>query len=174
MFDVIKSRYHRDTDRILMLSLFQLLWTALDPSGYVGHINKDLFPHTPMHSVLLHYSLGDTKVTWLGAQQLGRAAGCLMYESQRAEYNVSVAGFERIGDEVVIDTLAGGGKEMDKCLIQGWDYGEPQVPFINKPPTAGDTHDWTHKQDDAQAANFKFWSEGIIYNACNGPCIGRN
>ena len=64
LFDIIKTRYHSDTDRILLLSLFQLLWNALDPAGYVGHIGKDLLPNTPVHSILFHYSLGDCQVTW--------------------------------------------------------------------------------------------------------------
>ena len=173
LFDIIKSRYHRDTDRILLLSLFQLLWTALDPSGYVAHINQDLLPHTPMHSVLFHYSLGDAKVTWLGAQQLGRAAGCSMYESQVREYNVSLYGFEMMKDTEIIDTTTTNGAN-GKCLIQGWNYDLPQVPFINKPPDKGSSHDWTKKQEDAQAANHKFWSDGVIYNACKGPCNGQS
>ena len=170
LFDIIKTRYRSDTDRILMLSLFQLLWTALDPSGYVSHINQDLFPNTPMHSILFHYSLGDAQVTWLGAQQLGRAAGCYMYESQVPEYNESLYGFEFLDDSVTIDTKTE--KDANKCLIQGWNYNEPQVPFYNKPPTGPDTHEFTRRQVDSQEANHRFWSEGIIYNACEGPCNG--
>ena len=111
-------------------------------------------------------------MSWLGAEQLGRAAGCYMYESQVPEYNETLYGFEFIDDSVIINTMANNGTDGNKCLIQGWNYNEPQVPFVNKPPTGQDTHGYTRRQATAQAANYKFWSDGIIYNPCNGPCNG--
>ena len=152
------------------MSLLELLWNSLEPSGYVSHINKDLFPNTPMHSILFHYSLGDAQVTWLGAEQLGRAAGCYMYKSQVPEYNETLYGFQFIEDSVVINTSIAA--DANKCVIQGWNYNVPQVPFVNKPPEGADTHEYTRRQTTSQAANYKFWNEGIIYNPCGGPCNG--
>ena len=36
-----------------------------------------------------------------------------------------------------------------------------------------DTHQWTGQQQDAQEAAWDFFENGIIKNACGGPCNGK-
>ncbi|ETO07439.1 hypothetical protein RFI_29953 [Reticulomyxa filosa] len=133
-------------------------------------MSDDPFPATPKHSVLIHYGLGDAQVSWLGAEEIGRALNAYMFESNVAEYNETLFGFQFIPDSKVINVTQFPGSH----LIQGWNFNEPQVPFVNRPPDcADDTHEFTRRQATAIQANHVFWTQGLIYNACNGSCNGE-
>ena len=36
----------------------------LSPEGYLHHISADPLRGTPVHTVMMHYGLGDAQVTW--------------------------------------------------------------------------------------------------------------
>ena len=58
-------------------------------------------------------------------------------------------------------------------LIQGWDFGAPQVPFVNVPaPRATDAHEKPRRTLTAQEQTHRFLTEGVVYNACGGACHG--
>merc|ERR1712130_608378 len=167
-----------DIDRVLLFEIIQLLWNSLEPSGYINHINMNnynhLLPSTPTHNVLIHYSLGDAQVTWLGAQIIARTLGCYMYRSQKPEYNESLYGYNWIDDDNYIINVSDPEYDNGACLIMGWNYDVPQVPFVNLPPLSQyDTHDDTSHQSDAQMANYRFFADNILYNPCNGTCNGK-
>eukprot|EP01084_Bolivina_argentea_P060611 110720_1 len=169
----LEQRYNDSSmDIDLFYSGAQMLWNRLSPSGYVGHlIPNDGYLGVPDKYVLLQYSLGDHQVSWLGGQQLGRTINAKMYRSNVAEYNETLYSLNWINDDVTINvsTVKGG-----VAMISGWDYKQPQVPFVNIPPNQGkDTHDFTSEQNDAQQASFRLYTEGIIYNMCNGSCQGK-
>ena len=168
--DILRTRYRNNLDVLLVYSMSQLLWNRLSPSGYLHHMIRNPLIGTPVHNVLIQYSLGDHQVSWLGAEQMGRSLNASMYVSNVPEYNESLYAANTLQDTDVIDTWADPGHVM----IQGWDYGQPQVPFVNLPPREGsDTHQWTGQQEDAQQAAWIFYEQGLITNQCKGPCKGE-
>ena len=122
--DMIKIRYPNDIERVLFISLVEILWLRLEPLGYVSHIINNPLPNTPIHNVLFHFSLGDAQVTWLGAEQLGRSLDCYMFNSQISEYNETLYGFNFVNDNFTINTH--NPNDNGKCAIQGWNYNAPQ------------------------------------------------
>merc|ERR1712129_118618 len=169
---ILQGRYASNLDVLLIYSFAQMLFTRITPSGWLHHMNRDSLIGTPKHNVLIQYGLGDHEVSWLGAQQMGRSLDAVMYESNVAEYNETLYSDNFIADDVVIDTFA---DPSGHVMIQGWNYDEPQVPFVNLPPEEGDNvHQWTGQQYDAQVAALMFYEQGLITNACKGPCNGVN
>lgn len=166
LFDVIKVRYPDPGTRIALLAVMELLWNRLEPAGYLHHISRDPLPNTPGHTVIGHYGLGDAQVTWLGMLTIGRSIGAHMFESNVREGNETLFGFPFIKDT---DTLSTPGQH----LIQGWDFGAPQVPFVNVPaPRATDAHEKPRRTLTAQEQTHRFLTEGVVYNACGGACHG--
>merc|ERR1719474_110188 len=166
---VLVQRYQNNLDIVLIYAFAQMVFTPITPSGYLHHMARDPLPGTPKHSVLIQYGLGDWEVSWLGAQQMGRSLDAVMYESNVAEYNESVYSAHFIKDDVTINTF----EDPGHVMIQGWNFDEPEMPFVNLPPNEGDNvHRWTSLQHEAQAATIKFYDEGIIENVCGGACQG--
>ena len=167
--DVIRLRYDNDFDRIWILSSFQLLWNRLSPSGYLTHITKEPFENTPIHTVMMHYGLGDGEVTWLAAEQMGRTLNASMFISNVHEPNETLYGFNWINDDFKINTTNNPGMH----IIQGWNYPVPNAPFINIPTNCTtNTHQYTRRQPDAQRAINDFFTKQIWYNPCNSSCNG--
>lgn len=165
-FDVMKVRYSDPVDRINLMQVLQMLWDRAEPAGYMSSINKDLFPDTPKHEVILHYGLGDAQVSWLGAHAIARSVDAVMYASNAKENNENFYGFELLDD---VTTMVNG-----RSAIQGFDYMSPQAPIYNKPPLKeGDTHECPRKDDRAQAQMGHFFLTGEIKNTCGGTCIAE-
>lgn len=74
MFNIIKAEYE-PLDRIMLLTMFQLLWDRADPAPFTSSEFKDPLPNTPAKKILAQYGLGDAQVTWLGALTMGRSIG---------------------------------------------------------------------------------------------------
>ena len=167
---LLQQRYENNVDMLLIYAFAQMVFTRITPSGYLHHLNRDPLIGTPKHNVLIQYGLGDWQVSWLGAQQMGRSLDAVMYESNVAEYNESVYSKHFIKDDVTINTF----EDPGHVMIQGWNFNEPQMPFVNLPPNQGDNvHQWSAQQYEAQEAAIRFYEEGIIANACGGPCNGK-
>lgn len=90
--------------------------------------------------------------------------GASMYESNVQEGNETLFGFEFLADNAT----------TTKSVIQGWDFGAPQVPFVNVPPTKSDTHEDTRRAVTAQQQSHEFFVTGTISNKCKGPCKKTN
>ena len=168
---IIESRYPVDVDRIWVLSLIQLLWTQCSPSGYINHLNDPnnlLTLDDTVSNVLIHYNLGDSQVSWLGALNMGRSLNCYMYDSQVREGNETLFGFNFISDDTVIDVTLP--ENIGACKIQGWFFSHPTIPFVNVPPKLEfNTHFDT--QTEGLDAIEQLWFNGKIDNECYGPCI---
>jgi hypothetical protein len=164
LFDIIKIRYGNPVDRISLLALMQALWDRMDPVGYLHAISRSPLPNTPAHTVVFNYGLGDSQVSWLGCHTLARSVGATMFVSNVAEGNESLAEFPQVPDTTVLGQY--------QHVVQGWDFGAPQVPFVNIPPNeATDTHEFTRRAPTSQAQMAHFFYTGQIINACGGPCI---
>ena len=170
-FDILKDRYIQDVDRIMLMSWFELLWVRLEPAGYINHLNKDPFTGNPIHNVIIESALGDAQVSWLAGQNIGRTLDCYMYDSDVSEGNETLYGYDFINDNVVINI-----SESDNngaCMIQIWNYNVPLVPFVNlPPPRTYDTHGFNKLQPQTQQENHDLFTQGILYNDCDGPCNG--
>lgn len=167
LFPAIKARFHDPVDRILLLSLIQLLWDRTEPAGYVDAISHRPLPNTPRSTVLMHYGLGDAQVSWLGAHLLGRSlepGGASMFAS-----NVREAGEELVGFTLVADDS----EVANRSAIVGFDFGAGQVPLVNKPPDkATDAHEKPRRDPRAQLMMDYFFRTGKVKNFCGGPCNG--
>lgn len=111
------------------------------------------------------------QVTWLSGQNLGRSLGCYMYNSDVSEGNETLYGYNFINDNVVINISES--NEKSACMIQGWNYNVPMVPFVNlPPPRTYDTHGFNKLQPQTQQENYNLFTKGILQNDCNGACNG--
>jgi len=159
--DLLKLKYPRSIDRMESLALIQILWDRMDGSGYASYISNPL-PNTPSHRSIWHYGLGDAQVSWLGAHAIALSAGASMYASNVREGNETLTQFNLIADSTVLTT---------GNLIMGFDYGLPQVPFVNIPPNDGyDAHECPRRTPEAQQQMAHFFITGEIINTCNGAC----
>eukprot|EP00055_Hartaetosiga_balthica_P010956 m.48442 g.48442 ORF g.48442 m.48442 type:complete len:649 (-) comp7397_c0_seq1:95-2041(-) len=164
LFDILKVRYPDPTVRISLMTVIQLLWDRMEPSGYLHHITRDPLPNTPAHTVIGHYGLADAQVTWLGMLMIGRSIGASMFESNVQQNNETLYGFNLIPDTA---TLSKPGQN----LVQGWYWDTPAPPIENLPASKStDTHEKERRSPHAQAMTHRFLAEGIIYNDCGGPC----
>jgi hypothetical protein len=85
-FLAIRLRYSDPIDRIMILSLMGALWDRAEPSGFIGHLSKDLLPGiTRPKRVMLDYALGDAQVTYLGAYHMARTIPAKMFEGNGTE-----------------------------------------------------------------------------------------
>ena len=48
----------REQERLLILSIMQLVWDRGEADGYAHHMTSDPLPNTPAHTVLLHEAFG--------------------------------------------------------------------------------------------------------------------
>lgn len=162
LFALLKVRYPRSIDRMIVLGLMQALWDRMDPSGWAAYIEAPR-PGTPAHRVVMHYGLGDHQVTWLGAHTIARSVGASMFAGNVREGNETLAEFPTVADDTVLTTGS---------LIMGFDFGFPVNPFDNNPPTSGpDAHECPRRAPQAQAQMALFFATGNIANTCGGPCV---
>eukprot|EP00054_Salpingoeca_dolichothecata_P016522 m.96985 g.96985 ORF g.96985 m.96985 type:complete len:639 (-) comp22014_c0_seq1:116-2032(-) len=162
LYDILRPRYTKPQDRMLLLSVMQLLWDRCEPSGWLHHISDSPLPNTTSHRVIFHYGLGDAQVSWLGTMTAARSVGAKMYSSNVKEYNATLFGFPFVDDSTVL-------KEGNLAL--GFDFGVPPVPYVNVAPSKKyDTHEDTRRTSFAQEQTHQFLATGEIVNACKGPC----
>jgi hypothetical protein len=133
--------------------------------AFMRAISMDVLPNTPQHTVIFNYGLGDAQVSWLGCHTIARSAGASMYASNVREGNETLSGFPFITDATILTALGDN-------LIQGWNFGAPQAPFVNIPPNkATDAHELVRRTPTAQLQMATFFWQGQIINACNGTCF---
>jgi hypothetical protein len=142
-------------DLQLALGVVQMLWDRTEPSGYAPYINRDPFPGTPSHEVLIHVAIGDHQVSPLGAHVLARGVGA----KNMAPVNRSIFG---------IPEAAG---PLTGSVMVEWDFGLPKAPDVNVPMTMGDDpHDAVRKLHEAMDQSSEFFRKGVVTNLCDGKC----
>ena len=171
LFDLLRVRYPRSLDRMLSIAFFQLLWDRMDGSGWSAYITAPsgaaggagVLPGTPSHRAVWHYGLGDAQVSWLGCHLASRAAGAVMFASNVHEGNETLAQFAKVADDAVV---------RSGNVVMGFDFGFPDVPFVNVPPSDGhDAHECPRRAPNAQAQMRRFFETGDIVNTCGGACV---
>jgi hypothetical protein len=162
---LFKARYPDSLDRFMWFGILQLLWDRADPGGYMNYITSNPLPNTPTHEILIHNALGDKQVTYIGAYNLARSVGAVMFESNVHEPNETLFGFPFVKDTDIATTAA----------IVTWDFPNiPPVPQKDIPPDWGtDTHEGPRREQTSQDMMYHFFTTGEIKNFCQGPCHGK-
>lgn len=62
IFDLLEVEYSDPSDRMMFISVMQMLWDRADPNGFMSHVISDPLPNTPIKSMLLQYGEGDAQV----------------------------------------------------------------------------------------------------------------
>jgi hypothetical protein len=155
-FFLLKGVYPYSPDLQRVLALVQLFWDHTEPGGYIDSINKELFPNTPKHEVLIHVAIGDHQVTPLGAHIMARSVSAK---------SIAPANRPIWGVDEVAAPLTGG------SAIVEWEFGTPEAPKTNVPNSAGaDPHDLVRELDAAQAQERDFFLEGVVKQYCKEKC----
>ena len=154
-FFLLGTVYDQSADVQIALGLVQLLWDKTEPAGYMTYITDDTLPGTPKHQILIHPALGDHQVTPLGAERMARAVGARsVAPAVRPIWGVPEAPAPFEGSAIV-----------------EFDFGLPEAPKTNTPPTAGeDPHELPRRQAPAIAQANAFFREGVVKQFCKGKC----
>lgn len=154
-FDIIKAKYDDPLHVMYLLALAQILWDRTEPSGYTQFIERDLFPGTPSHRVIIRPALGDHQVTNLGAHVMARAVGAAHLDNGLRE----VWGLERVTSPY-----------QGSALVE-YDFGIPTDPLDNLPQReCGDPHDVLRTIPEGMQQLDHFWRTGEITSYCSGAC----
>ncbi|CAI8044162.1 hypothetical protein GBAR_LOCUS24525 [Geodia barretti] len=172
-FEVLMRILYPDpVDYITSIGAMDLLWSRLEPAGYMSYITEDPLPGTPTHRVLYQYGLGDAQVNILGLYAIARSARAVMFESNvRCQFLLPDTG------QVVTEKLFGFPLLPDDTTVTqdvvavGFDCGAPPEPADNIPPNAAtDTHEGPRRSPLAQEQMDIFLRSGEIKNVCGGTC----
>jgi hypothetical protein len=154
-FEIMRSSWHDPREVLLGLSLVQLLWDRVEPTGWTAHVRDDTLPGTPAHDVLVRAARGDHLVTTLGAHVMARTMGLPQ-----------------------LDTGLGAspGLALREGPIEGsayaeFDFGLPPDPVCNVPqPLCEDPHGKLRPLPEAREQLDRFFRTGVVENTCDGAC----
>ena len=166
-FAVMASSYPSALDRIMMISVIQMLWDRGEANGYANHMTTDPLPGTPTHEVLMHIAVGDHQVATVAADVMARTYGAATNDPPLVE--------DRSPD---VEPLWG----IDR--IESWPYaGSATIywdsdavwpPRENKPSRGGeDPHGDPRGDADARDQISEFLKpSGVVVDACDDdPCM---
>ncbi|HYI63053.1 MAG TPA: DUF4214 domain-containing protein [Acidimicrobiales bacterium] len=166
-FTFLAPEYPSALDRILMISVIQMLWDRGEANGYANHMTADPLPGTPTHEVLLQVAFGDHQVTQYAAEVMARTYGAATNDPPLAPGRLpDVAPLWDI-DRIGAYPYAG-------SAIVYWDSGTPAPPVANQPNRAGeDPHGDPRSDPDARDQISAFLQpDGPVVDVCGGgPCV---
>jgi hypothetical protein len=158
---ILRPNYPRRYDRIVGITMAQLLWDRGETNGYANHVTADPLPDTPPHQVLLLGAVGDHQVTEYSLRVEAATMG--------AAAHVPIANPGRVVETDPGWLLA----PITAYPFSGsayflWDTGSPASPLANTPPREGhDPHDDTPNIPDVQELKSQFWHpDGAIEDVC--------
>ncbi|QYG93760.1 DUF4214 domain-containing protein [Iamia sp. SCSIO 61187] len=166
-FSVMAGSYPSALDRIMMVSVIQMLWDRGEGNGYANHVTEDPLPGSPENEVLMHIAVGDHQVATAAADVQARTYGAATNDPPLVEDRSSdvepLWGIERI------ETWPHAGS----ATIY-WDSGAPWPPLENVPPRDGeDPHGDPRSDPDAREQISEFLRPGgVVVDVCDGgPCL---
>ncbi|HEX7133638.1 MAG TPA: DUF4214 domain-containing protein [Iamia sp.] len=173
-FGVLAGSYPSALDRIMLLSVIQMLWDRGEGNGYANHMTTDPLPGTEAHEVLLHVAFGDHQVAMAAADVQARTYGAGTNEpplvDDRSGDVEPLWGIERI------ETWPHAGSATiywDSGPVDG-EHGTPPPPYENTPPRAGnDPHGDPRTDPRARDQISEFLKPGgLVVEPCAGdPCV---
>jgi hypothetical protein len=165
-FGVLSGSYPSALDRIMLISVIQMLWDRGEGNGYANHMTADPLPGTPTHEILMHVAVGDHQVAPAAADVQARTYGAATNDPplvpDRNDDVEPLWGIDRI------ETWPHAGS----ATIY-WDSGAPWMPYENVPPRAGeDPHGDPRSDPDAREQISEFLEPGgTVVDVCDGgPC----
>ncbi|MCK6554806.1 hypothetical protein L6Q96_09535 [Candidatus Binatia bacterium] len=160
----MRPAYPRRYDRIVGMTVAQLLWDRGETNGYANHVTRDPLPGTPPHEVLLLGAVGDHQVSEYSLRVEAATMGV-------------AAHFPIAGSRHVVEVDPGWLFEPIVYPHRGsayfpWDTGSPASPMANTPPREGhDPHDDTPNIPAVRRLKDQFWyPDGNIESVCDGVC----
>ena len=160
---IMTPAYPSTLDRMLIISLMQMLWDRAEGAGYVRHVVDDPLPGTNAKQVLMHVAYGDHQVSELSALVQARTMGIPIHRP-------AVADGRWPGDPAwgLDDAVPG---ESASAIVV-WDSGMAPIPFEATPPRAGDdSHEDPRADPDARVQKAAFLFDGEYVDVCGGaPC----
>jgi len=159
---VAQPAYPKRYDRIIGVSLAQLLWDRGETNGYANHVTANLLPGTPKHEVLLLGAVGDHQVSEYSLRVEAATMGAFAH--------VPIADNGRVAEADPGWLLRPIAYPHHGSAYFLWDTGSPSSPVANTPPREGhDPHDDTPKIPEVQQLKDEFWHpDGGIEDVCGG------
>jgi hypothetical protein len=154
--------------QLLGLNLTQMLWDRGETDGYVEHLTRAPYPHTPRKTILLLGAVGDHQVSEFSLQVEARTIGAVGHVPY-------VAPDREIGGEHGFGIKPIPSYPWRHSAYFLWDTGAALSPLENVPARTGhDPHDDTPKIPAVQALKDAFWHpHGLVQDVCSGaPCTG--
>jgi hypothetical protein len=169
---IFSPAYPDEGQRLLILSLAQMLWDRGETDGWAQRVTTKPPPDTPAHTVLMHVAVGDFQVTNVMSDTEARTIGASAYRP--------VADPGRSSDR----TPLFGVPTIPRFPFSGsavvyWDGG-PQTalaPTTNTPPRVGlDPHYFPRSTVAAREQKSRFLSpNGVVVDVCGAkPCRTDN
>jgi hypothetical protein len=166
---ILKPAYPAEADRVLSLSLIQMLWDRGEGNGYAHHMTDDPLRDTPAKKVLLQVAFGDWQVTQWAAEIEARTIGArtppAILDPGRSPDRALLVGIPRIA-----------AFPYDGSAITYWDSGAGRngpPPPTNTPPRDGkDPHEAPRATPAARVQKSEFLKvDGKVVDVCAGkPC----
>jgi hypothetical protein len=154
-FFLLGTVYDTSLDVQRALALAQMLWDRTEPGGYIPYVTENMLPGTPPHELLFHAAIGDHQVTPLGAELEARTV-----KAKRAVPAVRP-----------IWGLSDATPPFTGSAIVEFDFGLPEAPKTNTPPTKGeDPHGLVRALPSAYMQAATWFREGVIKQFCDGSC----
>ena len=157
---VMEPAYPSTLDRMLIISILQMLWDRGEGAGYVHHVVDDPLPGTPVKDVLLHVAYGDHQVSEISALVQARTLGIPIHRP--AVTQSRWPGEPAWG----LDTAVPG--ESTSAIVI-WDSGMAPIPFEAAPPREGnDSHEDPRADPDVRRQKAAFLFDGELIDVCDG------
>ncbi|MGI8797102.1 MAG: hypothetical protein ACR2IR_11075 [Acidimicrobiia bacterium] len=166
---ILDPAYPDELDRLLGITLVQMLWDRAETNGYAAHLTDDPYPGTPEHIVLLHEAFGDHLVANVATEVEARTIGA------RTPQQVLADG--RSPDEQPLWGIRGITRfPFSGSAIVVWDSGAPAPPGMNTPPRDGeDPHEDPRTSSAARRQKSEFLKRnGTVVDVCDArPCTAE-
>ena len=169
---VFAPAYPNEGQRLLALSIVQMLWDRGETDGWAGHVTTNPPGNTPRHTVLMHVAVGDHQVANVMSDVEARTIGAYAYR-RALDPGRSFDATPLFGIPTIPYFPWNG------SAIVYWDGGPqtPPAPPLNIPNRAGaDPHYFPRSTVAARNQKAAFLSpNGAVINVCGGkPCHTDN
>lgn len=156
-FDVFLDDYFAEDARTApyLLSLLQMLWDRVEPTGFSNHILEDPFPGSSSPDVLVVTAIGDPVVSTRAGHVLSRAMGL----PNIAPLNREVFGLTETTGPI------------NRAALLEVSFGLPPEAVTNiSMPQSPNPHDMPLGTQRIRDIAQDFLETGVVTNACAGTC----
>ncbi len=157
-FGIIRGFYPDTRDQIILLSMIQLPWDAVDSVTHYAHMTANPHPNTPKHAVLADIAIGDHQVAPVTMEIAARSGGDLKLMANWGKnlFGVTPQSYPYTGSAVV-----------------SWNCGLDWSLPGNLPNKIGkDPHECPRRSKAHMAQMGHFFDTGEIIDECGGkPCV---